>query len=754
MDSLYIRDHMDVRAAITRPFSLLELATRHAIASVLSRERWWTEWRDPPLRAQLLDAVQLEFIRKSFVQTQMRYEDSMETLRCLDMFLEEPYSAEKEELAAEWCRFVHFNREYQVITSAFRTARMRERSRDSVSESLDVFDPMYDQMHSYTFIEWYFTCARLRESLRLVPAELWTPDTLQPVLATAREHLDPSIVPQAVAFVRTALQNGITDQIISDLLKETETRPQVIAGFHLACERIQDELSHVVRYITQAIDHVIDSGALAVVNVAANEDCATISPAGVYGCWVSDTLVPSQLKAKFAQEMKVFEAKTKQERSKGDGQVETLVNPSMFPCVFGKTLRIPENAVKDPALFNGPADHMTRTMFDASTLVVNIIRGYYESGSGRGAYKRGDMRIKYQCIPTDFQVHDDGSVRMLTYINNVHPEEYADLSSSIEAIVGRFVPLFNRVLANARAIEEDTAYTRKKSGRDYRRRKNAMRTNNALKRQFKLPRDDEYNEERPMIPSLFVATEDVYPSSSTLLNGKRIQVIVKVDEIVLTPETPRYDGDEWQIEATNVDQVVATGVYYFANENVRPSSVSFRINVIYPVECLRDGEGSGIAALFGLVQQHRLAQPLGTIGTMEARCLAFPHALQRKINPVELSDPTRAGTCKRLTLYLVDPESPIPSAAVIPPQQQHWHAAVHAPLLEQLPFDEIAQAQIYEMARGRGTMTTADAQEHRAKMVQDHKRFWPRPETIPEDEGNHPFIDDEGVDAIYCMFEW
>jgi hypothetical protein len=60
MPLLYL---MDSRAAVTAPFSLLELTTRRGIASILSRPRWWDEWQDEQLRAKFLDDVQLKFLQ-------------------------------------------------------------------------------------------------------------------------------------------------------------------------------------------------------------------------------------------------------------------------------------------------------------------------------------------------------------------------------------------------------------------------------------------------------------------------------------------------------------------------------------------------------------------------------------------------------------------------------------------------------------------------------------------------------------------
>lgn len=56
---------------------------------------------------------------------------------------------------------------------------------------------------------------------------------------------------------------------------------------------------------------------------------------------------------------------------------------------------------------------------------------------------------KFAWIPTDFQIGDDGAqAQALGYINNIHPERHASLVPVIEALVGRFSLLWDRVLTD------------------------------------------------------------------------------------------------------------------------------------------------------------------------------------------------------------------------------------------------------------------------------------------------------------------
>ncbi|KAI0750431.1 hypothetical protein C8Q74DRAFT_1211952, partial [Fomes fomentarius] len=56
------------------------------------------------------------------------------------------------------------------------------------------------------------------------------------------------------------------------------------------------------------------------------------------------------------------------------------------------------------------------------------------------------------------------------------------------------------------------------------------------------------------------------------------QVIVKLANIVLTPENPKYpegralpSGGAWHVDGMANENIVATGLYYYACENVTKS---------------------------------------------------------------------------------------------------------------------------------------------------------------------------------------
>lgn len=55
--------------------------------------------------------------------------------------------------------------------------------------------------------------------------------------------------------------------------------------------------------------------------------------------------------------------------------------------------------------------------------------------------------VKFQWLPTDFQVNGKGDVKALGYINNLHPS-HEGLFKCIEDVIKYFIPLWERVLTD------------------------------------------------------------------------------------------------------------------------------------------------------------------------------------------------------------------------------------------------------------------------------------------------------------------
>ncbi|KAF5539539.1 duf1665 domain-containing protein [Fusarium phyllophilum] len=141
---------------------------------------------------------------------------------------------------------------------------------------------------------------------------------------------------------------------------------------------------------------------------------------------------------------------------------------------------------------------------------------------------------------------------------------------------------------------------------------------------------------------------------------QRLQVIVKIANIHLTPEDPNYPGGSWHTEGQINEHICSTALFYYDNENITDSYI--------------DSEPCTI-------------QSVGSVLTREKRALFFPNVFQHHVNSFKLADPTKPRHRKILALFLMDPAIPVISTANVPPQRQDWWPEELGPIGD-LPFDE------------------------------------------------------------------
>jgi len=75
-----------------------------------------------------------------------------------------------------------------------------------------------------------------------------------------------------------------------------------------------------------------------------------------------------------------------------------------------------------------------------------------------------------------------------------------------------------------------------------------------------------YENRRPNHPP--VPAFNPPPSQIIELKGRRLQVIAKLANIVITPEKPDYNGGVWHVEGMENEHIVASGIYYHDATNV------------------------------------------------------------------------------------------------------------------------------------------------------------------------------------------
>ena len=209
--------------------------------------------------------------------------------------------------------------------------------------------------------------------------------------------------------------------------------------------------------------------------------------------------------------------------------VHNLAHPALYPIVYGRTM--------------GKA-----TGSDAVTIL--------EPPELQGADKFISKR--FQWMPSDFSVGADGKVTLLSpYINNIHPTRHKDLYSVLPEILQHALPLFEHVLSDlVRPLLPTRIATSGARGLGGGAAANCIWENG-------IPRpspssEDEYDEDKD---AWFAKREFKTPDARRKyegdlqvmgnrlsLRGRTLQVIVKLANILLTPERPEYPGGKWHVE--------------------------------------------------------------------------------------------------------------------------------------------------------------------------------------------------------------
>jgi hypothetical protein len=400
-----------------------------------------------------------------------------------------------------------------------------------------------------------------------------------------------------------------------------------------------------------------------------------IEVSAVDGVWQSDRLVDEKLSSRLREAVRALEEVPEAEKDwhpGSDGQVLDLVHPSLF-CLVREA--------------SGVADVAWPRLLDR--------------------FSQYELSERFQWLPTDVMVSADGDVDFLSYVNNVHPEKHRELASVLPDLLARMRPLLENVLTDLRHprplrihadpfgwypsewYDSEPEHPDKSPDLDDSAYAEAVRA-------WDEAAYDWWESRRPIIPDApdFTPPELPVGPARVDLRGRRLQVIVKLATIHLTPEKPEYAGGSWHVEGMMNERIVSTAIYYWDSENITESRLSFRAAIDDPR--YEQNDGIGVSEVYGLEDEDALNQVLGSASTPAGRCLAFPNVLQHRVGSFRLADPTRPGHRKILVFFLVDPSQKIASTSDVPPQQ---------------PWADTS------------TMTLEEAKTYREQLMQERKFF-------------------------------
>ncbi|OMH83985.1 hypothetical protein AX774_g2501 [Zancudomyces culisetae] len=361
----------------------------------------------------------------------------------------------------------------------------------------------------------------------------------------------------------------------------------------------------------------------------------------VDGTFFADDYIPKSVLNQLIQAVEEFEKDTENSQDwhpGSDQQVLDLVHPSLYPVINGITRAItkdlsPTDTSIMESYMNLGAGSVDNLAFEA--IKNNRKRTWYDSS----------VSEKFVWLPTEVDVNAERNTKILSYINNLHPKKYGKLYACIEQVLGHFVPMFNKVLTYSTEkyvskqtpridpttyyveyFDEFVARIKKEINTEDKRQKDGEEVENEEEgEEEEYEYEEEYyweifREQKLVTPPAeysFSPQNIIEPVDIVDLNGTRLQVIVKMANICLTPEKPTYKGGVWHIEGMLNEDIVSTGIYYYYQENITESRLNFRKTAREPY--YEQNDKRGVRLEYGLEDEEALNQFLGGVDAEKYR---------------------------------------------------------------------------------------------------------------------------------------
>ncbi|VUC20371.1 unnamed protein product [Clonostachys rosea] len=411
----------------------------------------------------------------------------------------------------------------------------------------------------------------------------------------------------------------------------------------------------------------------------------------------SDSLISAELAQSLKDAVRSLEEVSEDEKDwhpGSDNKVLDLVHPSLYALVYGLTRVVVEKRI-------GISDALENCGTGTILPKPHPTEVYRQPGIHREP-KLPSLSHNFQWLPCDVDISANGAARITSYINNLHPIQHADLYPVIERFIEKALPAWDIVYRWP--TEFDTQrLTISKVGPDLCKERYECRASTRPLNEGEPERDEDeeweagYEEStrgrldlewferthKPEIPdvdptkddTVRLTAEDV-KKSGFFNNSSRIQVIVKLANIHLTPDKPKYEGGSWHIEGQLNERICATALFYYDSDNITDCHLDFRTRADRElmVSSLDYGEIGDhfIEQAFSIDPRGSTLQNVGAVLARPGRSLFFPNFYQHRVSPFQLANPSREGHRKILALFLVDPVIPVLSTSSVPPQQKHW----------------------------------------------------------------------------------
>ncbi|KAG5652503.1 hypothetical protein H0H81_004816 [Sphagnurus paluster] len=396
----------------------------------------------------------------------------------------------------------------------------------------------------------------------------------------------------------------------------------------------------------------------------------------------SDQIVPESLKQALkaaAAPLEQVPAREQDWRPGYHGTVLDLVHPSLFPLIYGHSKILPDSSVGlDDCISRSGEGQIIPVPFEENTPPRRALE--YET--------EYQYSYSFQWLPCNVEFDgNEGAVKIVSYSNKLHPKRHRDLYAVLEKLIERAIPLWNRALTPlARQASNIFPPPRieyyeceydpdPENGPET---DGPQRADYETERRWQAARTAWYAATRRVVqpePDVFVP-----PTKEQERNGKVVdlfrdyadvglQIIIKLENIHLTPEKPQYKGGIWRNE-----HICASAIYCYDSDNITPSQLAFRQQSDTDTSDIthRKNQYGWLRAVFGCSWLKPAVQNVGKVETREGRLLVWPNILQHRVEPFKLADESKPGHRKIVAMFLVDPAIKIISTANVPCQQAAW----------------------------------------------------------------------------------
>ncbi|KAJ7690036.1 hypothetical protein B0H14DRAFT_3532535 [Mycena olivaceomarginata] len=398
--------------------------------------------------------------------------------------------------------------------------------------------------------------------------------------------------------------------------------------------------------------------------------------------WYSDRLISDDVTERLKIAVSVLENLPDSGRDWHPGsneQVLDLVHPSLYCIVYDRT------HAYDPHKPHVPANFLP---------VVVPTFGDNDSVAD------WSISSAFCWLPSDFSVGLDGSA----------------LYCVIEEILGGFIPMFDRRPSSVIWGDEGP-----EGGPTYDEYLEEL----VLEEGEEPPNEDEWydsirdewKKSKKILPEAVAYEGQLEQTLSKIsLRGRTIQCIVKLANIHLTPDRMANE------------HIVASGIYYYDEENITEARLSFRVPTQQPEYHAHREDHDCVYTLYGFASQGWCVQELGEMITKEGRTLSWPNQYQHRVSPLQALQSFQArppqNTCN---LPGRSYDQHIPSATAVPPQQAEWASTA----LQEAHQDGGSRAaclpqEVVDLVKGQlptTFMTLKEAEEYRLALMEEHTVF-------------------------------